>query len=43
LKKPFSFDHGMAVEFEFNPNNPRQARTVIRLAVVLPVKSQQAA
>jgi hypothetical protein len=43
LKKPFSFDNGTAVEFDFNPNSPRQARTVIRLAAVLRAESQKAA
>ena len=43
LKKPFSFDNGTAVEFDFNPDSPRQVRTVIRLAAVLRAESQQAA
>ena len=43
LKKPFSFDNGTAVEFDFNPTSPRQARTVIRLAAVLRAESQKAA
>ena len=34
LKKPFPFDDGSAVEFDFDPRDARQALTAIRLADV---------